>query len=130
MKTLSKNTPILQNPIKKLNHFLLALFFSNEVFLTFIFLTNLNLFGLDHTKFSTGYPTLHTNFFHQMVLQYMFKETTQSLVTQKNHFCTHIYVISCPSQTQPNLKFQTQVTVILVTPPLLIPINLNPTKIH
>ena len=34
--------------------------------------------------------------FHQMALQYMFKETTYSLITKKTLF-THICVISCAS---------------------------------
>ena len=48
----------------------------------------------------------------------------------KNHFCTHIYVISCVSQTQPNLSFQNQFNMQIVTLPISIPINPSPTKTH
>ena len=57
---------------------------------------------LVHIKFLTDYLTLHTKFSHKMALQYMFIETISSLIIQKNHFCTHIYVVSCASQTQPH----------------------------
>ena len=43
---------------------------------TFISQTNLNRFGLAHTKFSTDYPMLHMNSSHKTVLHYMFTETT------------------------------------------------------
>ena len=122
--------PILQKPIMKVNHLLLALFISNEIFLTFIFLTISNCSGLDHTKFLTAYLTLHTNFFHKMALQYVIIETLESLFTQKNHFCNHICLISCASQTPPNLMFQNQLNMQVVTPPLLIPTNLYVTKVH
>ena len=114
----------------KVNHFLFTFLFSNKFFPTFNFLTNSNRFGLDHTKYLTGYLTLLMNFFHKMALHYTFIKTTQSLITQNNHFCTHICVISCASQTQPNLTFQNQLNMQTVTPPFLIPMNLYLTKIH
>ena len=40
------------------------------------FLTNLNPFVLDHTKYSTEYPMLHMNSFHKMVPIFTFTETT------------------------------------------------------
>ena len=50
--------------------------FGDESFLHMsIFLTNLNLFGLAHTKFLIDYPMLHTNFSPKMVLHYTFTET-------------------------------------------------------
>ena len=40
------------------------------------FPTNLNPFGLDHTKILIAYLMLHMNFSHKMVLHCMFTETT------------------------------------------------------
>ena len=83
-----------------------------------------------HTKFLTGYLMLHTNFFHKLALHYMYIETTLSLIIQKNHFYTHIHVVSCASQTQPFLTFLNQLDMQIVIPPLLFPMNLYPMKIH
>ena len=78
----------------------------------------------------TDYLTLHTNFSHMMALQYRFIKITYSLNIQKNHVCTHICVVSCASQTQPNLTFQNQINMQTVIPALLIPMNLYLMKIH
>ena len=109
----------------KVNHLLLTLLFSNEIFLTFNFLTSSDRSGLAHTELLTDYPMLHMNFFHKMALHYMFIGATSSLLAQKNHFCNLTCVISCAFQTQPILTFQNQVNMQIVTPLLLIP-----TKIH
>ena len=99
-------TRLSQKPIMKVNHFLLAPLYSNVFFLTFIFLTNSNRFGLAHTKSSTDSLSLHMNFSHKMVPHYTFIETTQNLIFQKNHFCTLIFAISFAFQTQPIIAFQ------------------------
>ena len=59
--TPKKSTLMHLSPklIMKVNHFLLALLYSNVTFLMFISLTNLNPFGLAHTKYLTDYPMLH-----------------------------------------------------------------------
>ena len=88
----------------EINHFRLALSYSNVIFLTFIFLTFLNPFGLDHTKYSTDYPMLNMNSFHKMEPLFAFIETTWFLiiliVTSSSNFMlfsdsTH-YVIPKP----------------------------------
>ena len=64
----------LLKPTMKVNHFLLAPSSLNAILHTFIFQTNLNRFGLAHTKFLIVYSMLHMNFSHKMVLHYMFTE--------------------------------------------------------
>ena len=73
--TLKKQilTPILIKLIMNENHIPLALLYSNVILHMFIFLTNLNPFGLVHTKFLIEWPMLHMNFLHKMVLHYTFE---------------------------------------------------------
>ena len=130
--TLKKLTPQLTSPkhSTKVNHSLLADLFLNAILHTYIFLTNLNYFGLVLIKFSKDYLTLNTNFLHKMDLHYMSIEVIQSPSTQKNHSYTHIYVVSCVSPTQPNLTFQNQLNMQIVPLPHLIPMNPCQTKTY
>ena len=70
---------ILLKRIMKINHFLLAPSFSNAILHMFIFQTNLNRFGLAHTKFLIDYPMLHMNFSLKMVQHYTCTETINPL---------------------------------------------------
>ena len=80
-------------------------FVLNEISHTYIFLTNQNPFGLDHTKLLIDCQMLHMNYLHKMALQYMFIEIICFRIIRKNHFYIHICVVSCAFQTQLNSKF-------------------------
>ena len=122
--------PILQKPIMKLNHFLLALLFLNENCLTFIFLTNSNRFGLDYTKildrlsdvtyelFSRNGSTVHVQRNH--VIPYYPKEPLLY-----PHLCNFMrFSVSTQFNIPKPIKYANSDSS------LLIPMNLNPTKIY
>ena len=106
---------ISQKPIMKVNHFLLAFLYSNEVFLTFVFLTNLNFWPLDWPIRNTrqiircyiwipfSIPHVHRNYLIPII--------------QKNHFDTLIFASPCV-QTQPIMTLQNQLNMQTVTLPL------------
>ena len=68
----------------KVNHFLLAPSSLNAILHMFIFQTNLNRFGLVHTKFAINYPMLHVGASHQKAekldLEHAEKETILKLL--------------------------------------------------
>ena len=76
----------------KVNHFLLALLFSIENFITFSFLTKSNCFGLDHAKIlnrisDVTYELLSQN---ETALQYMFMKTTYRFLTKEPLLYPHL----------------------------------------
>ena len=107
----------------KVNHFLLALLYSNVILHMFIFLTNLNLFGMVHAKFLTELLMLHMNFLPKMVLQLTYIGIIQYLIIQKNHSYIRTSVISCIPLIQLPIIFQNPFNMLIATPHLLILMN-------
>ena len=118
-------TLILPKLIMKENHFLLALLYSNVILHTFIFLTNINPFGLVHIKILIEYPMLHMNFVHKMVPHYTFIGISFDTIILKNHSYNLVSVVSCVSLTQSimTLTFQNPINMLIATHHLLILMN-------
>ena len=107
----------------KENRFLLAFLYSNVILHRFTFLTNLNHFGLVHTKFLAELPMLQMNFLHKMVLHPTYIEIIYYLIIQKIHSYNLTSVVSCVFLIQLTMTFQNSFKMLIGTLQLLIPMN-------
>ena len=101
----------------------MELLYWNEIFHTFTFEPNQNLFGLDHTKHSTDFLLSRLNFFPKMVLHFIHNEIIWYRITRKNFFCTLIFETSCVFQSHFNITFHNQLNMPIATHPLLNQMN-------